>query len=256
MRAKETFASLTLQQNDWEHYRTQELEGVRRVIENLGFALNPEQPQIAGERYLMSGYKLVLFGTRIANKKQVVIKVSSHTEGSAEIERERNAQQLLSKIHFAQRTFFSPEEILFLKKGPYTIRITAFIQQDMPFLARPLQEQFFLALRAFETQEGVHATTYDHAVTIKKSFGTVSAEDYITAFESFRKNIIEKDLENEKVAAALLDGSKLLIANRGTLESYSGFLTHHDLSLHNLRVVEHDIYLLDHTSIYFGNKYE
>ncbi|MDP2812409.1 MAG: hypothetical protein Q8O32_01825, partial [bacterium] len=36
----------------------------------------------------------------------------------------------------------------------------------------------------------------------------------------------------------------------------SGFLTHWDFVPHNIRVKGNDIYLLDHSSIRFGNKYE
>ena len=40
------------------------------------------------------------------------------------------------------------------------------------------------------------------------------------------------------------------------IEQYSGFLTHTDFVPHNIRVVGENIYLLDHSSIRFGNKYE
>ncbi len=256
MRAKETFVSLRLRQDEWEKYREQELKSARPLIEALGFVLDPKQPQIGGERYLMSGHKLVLLGRRRFDGKRVVIKVSSNPEGIREIEKERTAQEVLHALNFAVRTFFSPEELLFTARDGYTLRATAFIEQDKPFLTRPLEEQFFLALRAFETQEGVYATTYAHAHTIQNVFGMVSVQDYLEAFEEFRKSSLESDPHNKELATVMNRALEFLRQHRTVIERYCGFLTHHDLSLHNLRVVHHDIYLLDHTSIYFGNKYE
>ena len=93
---------------------------------------------------------------------------------------------MLKKINFAYRNFFIPEELLFTKKDGYTIDVTAYIEQERPFIMHELEEQFFLALRAFETQEGVHATTYSHAATIREAFGTMGAREYI---QTFRMNM-------------------------------------------------------------------
>ncbi len=256
MRAKETSASLTLTQEGWEKYRKEELKGVLPIITKLGFVLDEEQVQTGGERYLMSGHKLVLIGHRIRDGKRVVIKVSSYPDGIGDIERERNARMTLNILDFALRTFFSPEEILFTSEGLYVISITAFVEQDRPFLTRPLSEQFFLALRAFETQEGVHATTSSHAATIKEIFGLVTADDYLHSFKEFQESTATYDPSNAELKEVMMRAWEFLSSHRTTIERYCGFLTHHDLSLHNFRVVGHDIHLLDHTSIYFGNKYE
>jgi hypothetical protein len=44
--------------------------------------------------------------------------------------------------------------------------------------------------------------------------------------------------------------------NQNTLEQYCGFLTHADFVPHNVRVVNDTLYLIDQTSLHFGNKYE
>ena len=44
--------------------------------------------------------------------------------------------------------------------------------------------------------------------------------------------------------------------HRTVIERYSGFLTHNDFVPHNLRVSGKEVYLLDYSSMLFGNKYE
>jgi len=244
------------QQKAWEAYRDQELRGARGVLSSLGFALEEAQPHISGERYLMSGKKLVLVGTRQEDKKKVIIKVSSSEEGMREIGSERNARQTLLNLRFAYYTFLSPEEILYAKHGGFLISITAFVEQDKTFLEHTVEEQFDLALRAFKTQEGVHATTSSHARVIRNVFGIWDSHAYLDSFEAFRKTVEQICPANDLLLAALERASAFLHNNASTIEQYCGFLTHTDFVPHNIRVHEGQIYLLDHTSLHFGNKHE
>ena len=57
-----------------------ELAGARPMLEQLGFILDTTQVHTGGERYLMSGHKLVLTGRRTSDNKRVVIKVSSYAK--------------------------------------------------------------------------------------------------------------------------------------------------------------------------------
>lgn len=249
---------------EWNDYCKQEIFKITPIIENLGFVINSEQVLIGGERHLMThardvgggGRKLVLMGSRREDAKKVIIKVSNDPEGIKEIERERSAREVLHRINFAYRTFFTPEEILFVRKNGYLIFITSYIEQDRPFITRSLDEQFFLSLQAFETQEGTHATTYSHAKTIKEAFGLADADYYFSSFDQFRKNSIKNDPENKNLSDTMDRGLEFLLKNKITINHYSGFLTHSDFVPNNLRVSGNKMFLLDYASIHFGNKYE
>ncbi len=242
-----------MQKQQWELYKKQELENAKPVLDELGFILDEKQPHIEGERYLMSGYKLVLLGKQKKDQKKVIIKVSSRKPGKKEIEYEHQARQKLNKINFAYHSFFLPAEILFTRHKNFLISITIFINQPKPFLAYSFSRQFFLALQAFEAQEGVHAIAYSHLKDIKKIFKIITPADYLNSFADFKKNI----LFNQPELANLLNSAQdFLKNNQQTIELYSNFLTHSDFVPHNIRIVDHQLYLLDHTSLYFGNKYE
>jgi hypothetical protein len=243
---------------EWEKYREKELSGVKPILKDLGFELDNEQPHTSGERYLMqavtttSGKKLILLGVHISDKKKVVIKATSNTDGARELEHERKARQTLEKIGFAYQIFFSPVEILFTKQDKFTISIQEFIEQH-PFLERPIEEQFFMALKAFKAQEGAHATTYKHRRFIDKTLGERNSGNYLREFSSFKNVIVEKLPEKREL---LEKAEEFLQKNAETIEQYCGFLTHTDFVPHNFRIISDNIYLLDHSSIRFGNKYE
>ncbi|MBT4209543.1 MAG: hypothetical protein HOE19_01335 [Candidatus Komeilibacteria bacterium] len=241
---------------NWQAYRDEELNKVTPILIELGFILNEEQIHIGGERYLSGGRKLVLLAHREFDNKKVIIKISSDELMSAEIKKEWQSRQILKKINFAYHIFFSPAEILFTVREDYTILITEFIEQESTFLARPLEDQFFISLKAFEAQEAVHATTYEHANTIEKSFGIWDSHAYLEDFKKYSENI-KNNLGDKKDLNNLLDQSARFIEkNLGIIDLYSNFLTHWDFVPHNFRVTGHDMYLLDHSSIRFGNKYE
>lgn len=243
---------------EWEEYREKELSEVKPILKDLGFELDNEQPHVGGERYLMqavttaSGKKLILLGTHTSDKKKVVIKATSDTDGARELEQERSARQMLEKLGFAYQTFFSPEEILFTKQEKFTISIQEFIEQR-PFLERPMKEQFSLAIKAFRAQESAHATTYKHRQFIEKTLGERNSGNYLRGFSVFKNDIVEKLPEQRGL---LKKAEEFLKRNTETTQQYCGFLTHTDFVPHNFRIISDNIYLLDHSSIRFGNKYE
>ncbi len=241
---------------EWEAYRKQELNGVLPLLKKHGYILDADQIHIKGERYLMSGNKLVLIGHHKKNKRRVVIKLSSNLSGTKEILRERACRTIIQTIDFTYRAFFLPEEILFIEKNGYTISITAYIKQAQHFIDRPLEEQFFLSLRAFEMQEGAHVTTYAQEKSITDSLEMRDVKHYLSSFEEFKNNVLATDPSNTHLIAVFEKATKFLKEGTTIIERYSGFLTHSDFVPHNLRIVDNTIYLLDHTSLYFGNKYE
>ena len=246
----------------WETYKEQELEKAVPLLCDLGFEIDDTQPHMSGERYLMqavttaSGKKLILLGKRTSDGKRVVVKATSDQNGAKELERERECRSVLQRINFAYDTFFSPKEILFTEKNGMTISIQEFIEQEKTFLERPLKEQFRFALAAFKAQEGAHATTYGHIRLIAKTFDTKNAGAYIKTFGGFRENITAVFPENTALQSILKKAEALLSKNEKTVEQYCGFLTHIDFVPHNFRIRDGVMYLLDHSSLRFGNKHE
>lgn len=248
----------------WEEYRARELRSATPFLDTLGFILDEKQVHIGGERYLMAGardvggggQKLVLTGRRKDDNLQVIIKVSSDPAGMREIEREHDARSILRTIEFAVRAFHSPKELLYTKEGRYRIYVTTYVKESVPFFDHSLDEQFFLALHALETQEGVHATTRDHASRIKNVFGIADVDTYLASYHAFAQGAEQANPDDAAMARALARGEEFLHAHRVVIERYSGFLTHADFVPNNMRVSGNEIYLLDYASMYFGNKYE
>src|SRR3989344_4432895 len=213
----------------WDRYSERELSSVRPILTELGFELDDVQVHIGGERYLMVGHtlylsggrtrqgsvrKLVLMGRRIHDNKRVVIKVSSDPSGAREIKHEREARQLLHKINFAQRAFFSPAEVLFMERDGRVISIVEYVEQERHFIDHHLDEQFFLALRALEAQEGAHATTARHAATIEEVFGIARADEYLRAFSTFKDTALTYNSDNTSLREALDRARDFLQKNR------------------------------------------
>jgi len=248
----------------WEHYREETLHTIQPILADLGFILDETQVHVGGERYLTTlardvgggGYKLVLTGKRAQDGARVVIKVSNDPQGIREMERERECRQVLHTITFAVRAFHTPEELLYTKHGDFVISITSYVEQERAFIEHSLDEQFFLVLRAFEAQEGVHATTHEHAQAIKKTFGSVTADDYLHKFDTFVAQVRHHLPDRTHLHEMLDRGREFLHTHKTTVARYCGFLTHADFVPNNLRVAHRDIFLLDYASIHFGNKYE
>ncbi len=249
-------------QKIWAAYVAGSLAEVTPILSALGYVLESNQPHSMGERYLMQavttthGRKLILLGTHTATATRVVIKTSNEKEGVHELKKERAARELLQKIKFAYTAFVSPKELFFGKRSGYLFSIQEYVEQEHSFLERPLAEQFELSLRALKAQEGARATTYRHVKVVEKTFGRFTANEYLQHFQLFAKGIRRGDslLENEK---KLLDTVlQKLQEGASRIDQYGGFLTHTDFVPHNFRVAGNTLYLLDYSSLRFGNKYE
>ena len=252
---------------EWQTYVTYERERIQPFLARVGFLLDGEQPQTIGERYLTrpmgGGRKVIFFGRRNADGMRVVIKTSSEPLGVDELKQEQDTRKMLRQIRFAYRIFSLPEDILFdPSRG---VLVTEYIVQEKPFLDRPLKEQFDIALGAFKAQESAHATTYGHR-SVTKTFGEMDAGQYYVKAGEYRKidayaqDLVGLLIDNEelysKLDAALDRTIELIGNNENVLDQYGGFLTHWDFTPQNFRIRDGKLYLLDHTSIRFGNKYE
>ncbi len=237
--------------HEWEAYKETELEALTPLLEEGGYLLSPEQPHLSGERFLMqavttqSGRKLILEGTK--NGKRVLIKASREEGGMRELEHERTCRQVLNSIGFAYGVFSVPEELSFAKMRGFLIAVSAYIPKDKSFIDRPVEEQVRYALRAFKAQESAHAATYEHERLARTTFGIRTYQEYQ---DSLKKFFADGDQE-------LFSGVRdYLSEHEAEIVQYGGFLTHTDFVPHNFRIYEDTMYLLDHSSLRFGNKYE
>ncbi|MEX0933945.1 MAG: hypothetical protein WD003_01635 [Candidatus Paceibacterota bacterium] len=243
----------------WNLYKKQELALLKPLIRNLGFELENKQPHISGERYLMqavtttSGKKLILLGHRKHDGKCVVIKATRDGNGMRELEHEHVCRSTLETIDFAYDTFFFPQEFLFLKKSGFLIAVYEYIEQETPFIERPLQEQALFSLQAFKAQESARATVHNHIKRIKKTFEIRSSADYLETFSKFKKDIVIYAPAKKEVFEK---AQRYLQENQENIEQYCHFLTHVDFVPHNFRIKDGVIYLLDYSSLRFGNKHE
>lgn len=245
----------------WEAYCENELSLLRPLLYAHGFTLNDIQPHIIGERFLMhaitttSGKKMILLGSKTDGTK-VVIKVTNDAQGIKELEHERICRKVLTQLDFAAKIFHTPEEIAYIHERGYTITIQKFIDQEQSFLERPLASQFGFALQGFKEQESAHAATFKHRKVIEGTFGIRNAETYLATFASFRKNITAALSQENDINRLLQTAEQELVKNKIYIEQYSSFLTHTDFVPHNIRISGNIIYLLDYSSLTFGNKYE
>ncbi len=245
----------------WESYCHDELIVIAPILNRHGYVLDEMQPHLQGERYLMnaitttSGKKLILLG-KDPSEKRVVIKVSREKHGIDEIKHEKMCRTILTKIDFARDVFNTPREVAYIEEGGYVIRIQEFIEQTCAFLERPLRDQFSFALSAFKGQEGAHATTYKHHAFIANVFGVRTGDTYLNSFAKFKTNIALTFPHEMNITTTLNTAFEILTAGEKTTDQYCGFLTHTDFVPHNIRIMNDTIYLLDHSSITFGNKYE
>lgn len=236
-----------------------ELDTIAGLIQPLGFSLDIKQPYISGERYLMAGGKLVLAGVREKDGAKVIIKTSHATDGKKEIESEKRSRDLMRSLSFADKKILIPEELYYGAEGEYIFLIMRFIPQEKVFAAHTIEEQFFIALSAFEAQESFHATTYEHLRTVKDVFPVLSSTEYLRDFKRLRDSILHLYLD-ESLRTTLEKTEKFLTENVITIDRYANYLTHTDFVPHNFRLVEHTLYMLDcvpnYATVHFGNKYE
>lgn len=240
----------------WKKYCEEELARTRKIFERRGFGLEETQTHLGGERAVISGNKLVLVGRRLADGRRVIIKASSQPDGIRELKQERASRGLLQRIRFAYAVLKSPEEFGWFEEQGCAVSVTEFIEQDCAFLERPVRDQFFLAMKAFEIQESFHAATFEQARSIRGSLGLYDAAEYLRQFSGYKDVIISLISGRPEVTELLGRTEKILADGHLRIGQYCGFLTHTDFVPHNFRIIGRDIYLLDHSSIRFGNKYE
>ncbi len=252
----------TFSHQDWLTYCNDELSAVTPLLEQHSYQLSDHQPHLQGERFLMqavtttSGRKLILFGTDSAGKK-VVIKATRDAAGKKELIHERYCRSVLNEIKFAAEVFHTPAEIAWLESHGFIVAISEFIEQTSTFLDRPLPEQFEFALKAFKAQEGAHATTASHFRAIKKVYALRTATEYLKQFNTLTNDLLTGLPEDTNLQQTLTEATDLLTTHQIILDQYSGFLTHTDFVPHNIRINNQGVmYLLDHSSLTFGNKYE
>lgn len=237
----------------WNKYTTGEIEVLKPILEQHHITLHTEQPHISGERFLMSGKKVVLVGTDTATSQTVIIKSSDDPHMIKELQQERAASSGLENIHFAYQPLLQPRE-LWCEENPdrLTVAIES-IDQPEPFLGLPLKKQFDLILGAFTMLESVHATTNSHARAVTQ-FGNKRSSNYLDAAKNFCNVIVTH--ADSYASAAVSQGLQILQNESETIEQYCGFLTHDDFALHNFRFKNDAIYIIDQSSLTFGNKHE
>lgn len=247
---------------EWVEYCQSELAVLTPILQQQGFTLATDQPHLKGERFLQqavtttSGRKLILFGTDSSGKK-VVIKATRDKDGQREIIHERECRKFLQDIDFAATVLHTPQEIAFIQTNEFIISIQTFIEQSLTFLERTVQKQFSFALSAFKAQEGTHATTFKHKRQIQKVYAIRTAEVYIQHFHTFATNVVAAQKDNATSATLFKTATDILTSHKVIIEQYGNFLTHTDFVPHNFRIdTSNTMYLLDHSSLTFGNKYE
>ena len=235
---------------------------ISALLKPLGFSLDEQQPYVSGERYLaigMAGGKLVLAGTRDGDGMKAIIKASCQKDGIKEIESEKSARDLMRSLSFADKKILIPEEFYYGTKDGYVFLIMRFIPQEKVFVAHSIEEQFFIALSAFEAQESFHATTYEHIRDIKKVFPVLSSAEYLSDFERLKDSIL-RQYKDESLLSVLEKTEMFLKEHTIEIDRYANYLTHTDFVPHNFRLTEHTLFMLDcvpnYATIHFGNKYE
>lgn len=231
------------------------LEESKKILTEYGFYLDENQPYISGERFLMAKSKLVLSGETSAPSTKVIVKISNLDSGRKEIRDEKNIRDLLASLAFADKIIAFPKEIFFKDTDMCTIWVTEYIEQEKIFVAYPVEEQFFMALRAFEAQEAFHATTFEHTRKIAPTFEIFDQKKYQEVFHAFVETL-EKEYGNREATRTLARAEKFFAENINVVNHYGRFLTHTDFVPHNFRIKNKEIYMLDCSAVHFGNKYE
>lgn len=231
------------------------LEEAKKILTERGFFIDEAQPYISGERFLMAKSKLVLAGSLPPNASKVIIKISNTENGRREIRDEKNIRDLLESLSFANKAIALPKEIFYSNDETNTIWVTEFIEQEKIFVSYSIEEQFFIALRAFEAQEAFHATTFEHIRKVAPTFEVFDQQKYLDTFNIFVETL-KTECGNREATRTLTRALKFFAEHLKTIERYGRFLTHTDFVPHNFRIKNKEIYMLDCSAVHFGNKYE
>lgn len=239
----------------WEDFTIAEQAAIQPFLRQYNIILDKEQPHISGERFLMSGQKVVLVGRDTKKDERLIIKTSASKKGLAELQEERAARETLANLPFAYQPLLSPKELWCEQKNRRLITAIEFIPQETPFLSLTLTEQFDLIVSAFDMLAGVHAATPAHTKMIKKAFGVWRSQEYFASIRNFAQSLTEHELPKH-ILDTIKRAQVELVSRKSDLERYCDFLTHDDFALHNFRFKEGKVYLIDQSSLRFGNKHE
>ncbi|MCD5381999.1 MAG: hypothetical protein LR017_01635 [Candidatus Pacebacteria bacterium] len=246
---------MTFTQKTWQEFVAHEKTSLQPFLTKHNLVLTPEQPHISGERFLMSGPKVVLLATNMQGVPYV-IKTTENPESKKEIEAERHTNTILKELPFAYKKILSPSEHIYTKEGKRIIIVTEFIKETTPFLTLSLKKQFDLILGAFTMLAGAHATTASHQKITQYSFDVWDADAYKNAASRFVHNAGICSDVSSTLLTTLKKAIRLFNSNPDTITRYCGFLTHNDFVPHNFRFSGDAIYLIDQSSLVFGNKHE
>ncbi len=231
-----------------------DLKKIATVISPLGFTLDKNQPHMAGERFLMMKDKYVLSATTQEGNR-VILKVSEHKDGKKEIETEKLVRDSLKSMVFSNNQLLLPEEVYFGIKDNYLLWATEFVSQEKVFVSYPIETQFFKVLTVFEEQESFHATTFEHLKSIRDVFPIFDARTYFNEFKGFIESVYEYT-HDDVLTQCMHTAYELLVTEKRGIDEFCNYLTHTDFVPHNFRTKDKAIYILDLSSIHFGNKYE
>lgn len=240
----------------WDKAVQEELLVITKIIEPLGFSIDKNQPHLSGEGFLLLKEKLVLVGRRTADKKRVIIKISKHDSGQSEIRRERDVLNALVKMLPSNGFIHLPGEVYFGQVDGYLIWISKFIEQEQIFAAKPVEEQFSLALNIFKALESFHISTSENLSNVSGVFEIANAETYIRSFPNFMERVLKHSPGNHQAVKILSKAEAFMNSNKKVIEKYCWYLLHRDFAPSNMRVSGQNVYLIDLSSMRFGNKYE
>jgi len=247
-------------QSNWQAHVAAQLATLTPILSKRGYTLAEQQPHTGGERFLMknltttSGDKLILYGND-AGGKPVVIKATCDHAGRQELLHERQCRALLQNIDFAYSSFATPAELDFFTDSGYTITVQQYIDQTSTFLERPLEQQFAFALQALKTQASARITTNSHLRKVRSTFGIRTGADYLRLIRAFVAALEHKQADRSAIDTVQQVQDRL-VDQQERIEQYGGFLTHTDFVPHNFRIAGDTMYLLDWSSLEFGNKHE
>ncbi len=239
----------------WEQKMNVELPKVTKTLEELGYSLAEVQPNLIGEKFLMKTSKFVLIGVRTSDKKKVIIKITHEREGKKELKKEREATENLKNLTLVRDSIKIASELYYGVHNGYLILINEFLEQDEVFVRLPIEEQFFLSLRAFSILESFYIATHEHERHVKKRFPFLTARKYLRRFKGYKKSIL-KALNNPEVEETLDRAYKTFKKNLPIVEKFSTYMVHEDFVPHNFRIQDDMLYFIDHEAILFGNKHE
>ena len=226
---------------------------LKDLAARVGIVLDATQLNIGGERDFLSPNKFVLSGTHQKTGARAILKCAKHPDGIAEIAHEHKIMRALKTLPFSTEELIAPTETFYGTVGSYTVSVTDFIEQQKVYTDFSIEEQFFMAIHALESQETFHATTREHQGWVRDLFTAHTPAFYINDFKKMATDISRVWPDAKEV---LEKGALFLEENRPTLDVFDRYLIHFDLVPHNFRINNRQLYLLDFVSFRLGNKYE